>query len=202
GDALDRSGVDTGPPADRRTVVRLLRARTVPQGTSVRAHPRRGLRRLPLPRSLHGSQGIPMRVASVGRALPAQRYDQADILRFVEGLWADRPKVVERVRRFYENVRVETRHLALPLEQYAGLDTFGKSNDAWIRSALDLGQRAIEDALARAGVGPADVDALLTVSVTGVASPALDARLMNRMPFRTDLKRMPIFGLGCVAGVA
>jgi alkylresorcinol/alkylpyrone synthase len=141
-----------------------------------------------------------MKIAAVGRALPAHRYDQAAILAYLEEVWRDRPRA--RLRSLFESVRVDTRHLALPLEAYARLDTFGKANDAWIRCALELGERAIGDALMQAHLSPGDVDALFTVSVTGVASPALDARLMNRMKLRTDLKRIPIFGLGCVAGAA
>jgi alkylresorcinol/alkylpyrone synthase len=143
-----------------------------------------------------------MRIAAVGRALPPHRYDQAAIRGFLEQLWADQPNLLPRLRGFHENVRVATRHLALPLEAYAGLTTFGASNDAWLRSALELGEQALGDALGRAGLRPADVDAMFTVSVTGIASPSLDARLMNRMPLRPDMKRIPIFGLGCVAGVA
>jgi alkylresorcinol/alkylpyrone synthase len=143
-----------------------------------------------------------MRIAAVGRALPRHRYEQAAVRRFLEEMWRGHPAVCQRIRSLHDHVQVETRHLALPLEEYAALDTFGKANDAWIRAALELGHEAIEKALGRAGLRPADVDALFTVSVTGIASPALDARLMNRMPLRTDLKRVPIFGLGCVAGVA
>jgi alkylresorcinol/alkylpyrone synthase len=143
-----------------------------------------------------------MRIQSVGRALPAHRHTQDEIRAMLADLWADQPSIVARLPKLYENTRVHQRHLALPLDAYRSLDTFGRSNDAWIQASLALGQEAIEDALAQAGLTPADVDALFTVSVTGVASPALDARLMNRMPLRPDMKRIPIFGLGCVAGVA
>ncbi|MFO1053004.1 MAG: 3-oxoacyl-[acyl-carrier-protein] synthase III C-terminal domain-containing protein [Planctomycetota bacterium] len=143
-----------------------------------------------------------MIIAAVGRALPRHRYEQDTIRSFLAGLWSEEPALVERMFRMHGNACVQTRHLALPLEAYRDLDTFGRANDAWIAAALDLGQTALEDALQRCGLSASDVDALFTVSVTGIASPALDARLMNRMPLRHDLKRIPIFGLGCVAGVA
>ena len=143
-----------------------------------------------------------MMIAAVGTALPPHRYSQAEIGAFLAELWSGDPSVVARLPALYENVRVRARHLALPLEAYRQLDTFGKANDVWITSALELGERALSDALDRAGLTPGDVDAMFTVSVTGVASPSLDARLMNRMPLRVDMKRIPIFGLGCVAGVA
>jgi alkylresorcinol/alkylpyrone synthase len=143
-----------------------------------------------------------MRIAAVGTALPAHRYSQATITSFLRDVWQDRPEVHARLAGLHDKVQVESRHLTLPLDHYPGLDTFGKCNDAWIQGALELGERAIGEALARAGLVPRDVDALFTVSVTGIASPSLDARLMNRMPLRADLKRSPIFGLGCVAGAA
>jgi alkylresorcinol/alkylpyrone synthase len=99
-------------------------------------------------------------------------------------------------------VLVGGRHLALPIEEYDGLTTWGKANDAWIRVAQEVGARAVLDALGRAGLSPSDVDALIFVSVTGVATPSIDARLMNLLGLPSRVKRMPIFGLGCVAGAA
>ena len=94
------------------------------------------------------------------------------------------------------------RHLALPIEEYAGLTTWGRANDAWIRVAQEVGEEAVRNALARAGLATSDVDALIFVTVTGVATPSIDARLMNRLALPPRVKRMPIFGLGCVAGAA
>jgi alkylresorcinol/alkylpyrone synthase len=143
-----------------------------------------------------------MRIVSVGRALPVHRYPQGAITAALLAMLDLPAETARRVEALHGRVRVEHRHLALPLEHYAGLETFGQANDAFIAAALDLGERAVTDALARAGLAPRDVDAIFDVTVTGVCSPALDARLMNRMDFRSDTKRCPIFGLGCVAGVA
>ncbi len=143
-----------------------------------------------------------MRIASVGRALPAHRYRQAEILDFLLKVWEDRPQVTRRLPDLFENVRVATRHLALPLEAYASMETFGQFNRAWLETALDLGEQATGRALDQAGLALTDIDAIFSVTVTGVVSPSLEARLMNRMPFRHDVVRTPIFGLGCVAGVA
>lgn len=116
--------------------------------------------------------------------------------------WGQAHHNLERLDRLHHNVLVGGRHLALPLEEYRELDDFGEANDAWIRVAQEVGEAAIRDAMDRAGITPEDVDHLITVTVTGVATPSLDARLMNRLPFRCDLRRTPIFGLGCVAGAA
>jgi alkylresorcinol/alkylpyrone synthase len=143
-----------------------------------------------------------MRIAAVVRALPPHRYSQEQIRAKLEQIWTDRPAVVSRLASLHENARVGTRHLALPIEEYGVERTFGASNDCWIRVAQELGEQAIGGALAAAGLGPQDIDAIFVVSVTGIASPSLDARLANRMGLRSDVKRLPIFGLGCVAGVA
>ena len=97
---------------------------------------------------------------------------------------------------------MEGRHLALPLERYDELRTFGQTNNAWIEQALVLGERAVGSALADAGLEPEDVDAIFFSTVTGLASPSIDARLANIIGFRPDIKRTPLFGLGCVAGAA
>ncbi len=106
------------------------------------------------------------------------------------------------VERIHQATSVQRRYLALPLEDYAGIADFGQANDAFIRVGLDLGQAAIEGALAQAGLVASDVDLILTTTVTGVAAPSLEARLAARLGLRPDVKRLPVFGLGCVAGAA
>ncbi len=143
-----------------------------------------------------------MRIAAVGAALPERFYDQETLLAALSAHWRERYFNVERIEQLHRNVLVGGRHLALPLEEYPQLETWGQANDAWIRVAVDLGERAIADGLERAGLGVADIDALYFVSVTGIATPSIDARLVNRMGLPPRVKRVPIFGLGCVAGAA
>jgi alkylresorcinol/alkylpyrone synthase len=143
-----------------------------------------------------------VRIASAGVALPESYYRQAIFTEYLAELWRARPEVVRRLSALHANVQVEGRHLACPLERYAELDSFGRSNAAWIEAATDLGERAARQALERAGLEPRDVDAIFFSTVTGIASPSIDARLVNRMGLRPDVKRTPLFGLGCVAGAA
>lgn len=143
-----------------------------------------------------------MKIASVGRALPEHYYDQAELTDYLAKVWRDHPTLTRRLRELHDHAGVRGRHLALPLSAYDALTDFSACNAAWQRCALDLGQRAAEAALARAGLQAADVDCILFSTVTGLASPSIDALLMNRMQFRPDLKRLPLFGLGCVAGAA
>jgi alkylresorcinol/alkylpyrone synthase len=143
-----------------------------------------------------------LKIAAVGSALPPHYYDQETLLAALRRRWSDRYFNPERLERLHKNVLVGGRHLALPIEEYDNLTTWGKANDAWIRVAQEVGARAVLDALGRAGLSPSDVDALIFVSVTGVATPSIDARLMNLLGLPSRVKRMPIFGLGCVAGAA
>jgi len=143
-----------------------------------------------------------VRIAAVGRALPPHFYDQETLLAALKKRWSLRYLNLERLERLHQNVLVGGRHLALPIEEYDALTTWGRANDAWIRVAQEVGEAAVRDALGRAGLAASDVDALLFVTVTGVATPSIDARLMNRLALPPQVKRMPIFGLGCVAGAA
>ena len=143
-----------------------------------------------------------MRLADVGRAFPDNYYDQQQLAAALARLWGSRIHNPARLEQLHRNVLVGGRHLALPMEQYAALKSFTDTNDVYIRCAVDLGARAVTDGLQRAGLGPRDIDHLLFTSVTGVATPSIDARLVNRLELRPDIKRTPIFGLGCVAGAA
>lgn len=141
-------------------------------------------------------------VAAVGEAFPPHFYGQDELLAALRTHWAEAHHNLERLASLHHNVLVGGRHLALPLAAYADLHDFGMANDAWIRVAQDIGEEAVRRALARAGVGVEEVAALYTVTVTGIATPSLDARLVNRLGLDPAVKRVPIFGLGCVAGAA
>lgn len=143
-----------------------------------------------------------MHVAAVGTALPPHRYEQADLIAAFTRFWSQQHHNPRRVAQLHEAVQVGGRNLALSIPEYEALTGFGQSNDAWIRVGLDVGEAAVRDALARAGLEPRDVDAIFFTTVTGVAAPSLDARLVNRLGLREDIRRTPMFGLGCVAGVA
>ncbi|GAB2819510.1 3-oxoacyl-[acyl-carrier-protein] synthase III C-terminal domain-containing protein [Actinocorallia aurea] len=142
------------------------------------------------------------RIAAVRGVLPEHRYAQEEITEaFVAG-WGLTGTKRSLLERLHTAVGVRTRSLALPIGGYAGLDGFGGANDAYIAASVDLGARALTGALADACLAPKDVDLILTVSTTGVAAPSIDARIAAKVGLRTDVRRVPVFGLGCVGGAA
>jgi alkylresorcinol/alkylpyrone synthase len=141
-----------------------------------------------------------MKIAGVASAFPPHRYQQKQITDALVDYWSDRLDNPDRLRRIHSHAGVDVRHLAFALQEYDQFKSWGESNRTWLRVSEELGSRAIDAALQRCSLARSDIDALYTVSVTGIASPSLDARLANTMGLRSDLKRTPIFGLGCVGG--
>jgi alkylresorcinol/alkylpyrone synthase len=142
------------------------------------------------------------RIVAVHGVLPPRRYPQQEITRMV-GSSCRLPRgdrtVLERV---HAASGVTGRHLVLPLDEYAGVDGFGARNDAFLHAALELWREAVTGALAQAGLAASQIDLVISTSVTGVAAPSLEARLADELGLRPDVKRLPVFGLGCVAGAA
>ncbi len=142
------------------------------------------------------------RIAAVAPVLPAFSYTQAEITRELAPLISSQPTRRAVLERMHASSGISTRHTALPLERYRELGSFRQSNDIFIKVAAELAERALRDALAIARLEPPDVDYIMFTSVTGISAPSIDALLVSRLGLRPDVKRLPSFGLGCVAGAA
>ncbi|MGH9404819.1 MAG: type III polyketide synthase [Terriglobia bacterium] len=143
-----------------------------------------------------------MRIASVASAFPKHYYSQDVLVAGLKHRWGNKlsnPHLLDRLRA---RAGVDGRYLALPMDAYDRLTGWGAANSAWIECAQELGKQALCRALARAGLSSRDIGSIFAVSITGIANPSLDARLVNRMNLSPHVKRVPIFGLGCVAGAA
>lgn len=142
------------------------------------------------------------RIAGIGSAFPEHYYKQEALVAGLKKVWQHRLPNVDILDRLDESMKVDGRYTARPIEFYQQFDTWGKANDVWIEVGLEIGEKALCYALAGAGLEPRDLSAIFVTSVTGIAAPSLDARLTNRMGLSPHIKRIPIFGLGCVAGAA
>jgi alkylresorcinol/alkylpyrone synthase len=143
-----------------------------------------------------------MRILNVHGVLPEHHYSQAEITTAFCDTMLRGAADEALVRRLHANARVESRHLALPLERYGRMESFTESNDAFIEVAVDLGAQAVVEALKEVGLTPQDVDYVVSATVTGLAVPSLDARVAALVGMRPDVVRVPLVGLGCVAGAA
>lgn len=142
------------------------------------------------------------RIAAVRGVVGPHGYPQREITEAFSAVVAPAGDKADVIERIHAATGVERRYLALPLENYPRLSGFGAANEAFIRVGLDLAEAAVRGALVEAGLEAGDVDLVVSTSVTGIAVPSIDARLVPRLALRPDVKRLPLFGLGCVAGAA
>jgi alkylresorcinol/alkylpyrone synthase len=151
--------------------------------------------------STHPADVFPT-IIGTATALPPHRYGQRELAEVALRLMPQLTVEPAVLTRFFRRVGVEQRFLSLPAEEYIALDGLQKRNDAWLATALPLAEQVVQRALAEAELEASDVGTLYSTTITGISVPSLEARLMNRLPFRSSVKRVPLFGLGCLAGAA
>lgn len=142
-----------------------------------------------------------MQISSAATALPPHYYPQKVLIDAFRKQWGGRLERFSVLERLHAATQVDGRYLALPLEKYP-FQTWGEANNFWIDATLELGEQSVCRALQQSGVDPQAIGAFFFVSITGVCSPSIEGRLINKMGLNRRMKRMPIFGLGCVAGAA
>lgn len=141
-------------------------------------------------------------IVACASQLPPHYYSQEDLLAGLETLWQASHYNQNRLRQFHQAMNIQGRFLSLPREQYLKASDFTERNQHFQRVSLDLAELVVQKVFEQASVRAEQVDFLVYTTVTGLAVPSLDAQLMNRLPFRSDLKRLPLFGLGCLGGAA
>lgn len=141
-------------------------------------------------------------INSVHTVLAPHYYDQEALIEALVAEWSQHYYNPQRIVEFQRNVLVGGRYLAVPMERYRELGGFGEHNDVWIEVAVPMAEQAVSGVLEKAGLVPDQINLIASTTVTGLAVPSLEARLMNRLDFSKQTKRMPFFGLGCLGGVA
>ena len=139
------------------------------------------------------------RILALATALPPHCFTQPQIRDAMTRVCRGN-RAMGRLLPVFDRTGVETRHFARPLDWYARGQTFEARNDAYAECGLDLAERATRTCLRTAGVSADQIDHVFFVTTTGLTTPSLDARLVSRLGLRADVRRLPLFGLGCAGG--
>ena len=138
---------------------------------------------------------------ALATSVPPHELRQPQVMERSRLLFRASSSQIERLLPVYDNAGIERRFSCVPIEWYLTPHGWEERTQLFIAHSVALLKDAAERCVERAGLGLDDIDAVVTVSTTGLATPSLDARLMEVLPFRRDLQRLPVFGLGCAGGV-
>jgi len=147
------------------------------------------------------------KIVSISESVPQNEIEQKQVAVFARELFVNVYKDIERLLKVFENGQIEKRHFAKPLSWYQAHHTLEEKNSAYIETAVPLGMNAIEDCLSssqflKERIPYEEIEAIFFISSTGMATPSIEARIMNKLPFSCHTKRIPIWGLGCAGGAA
>jgi len=142
----------------------------------------------------------PCAIVATATAVPPHMITRDDVKYYMGRVFDIPERRLEAMMSIVDNAQVHSRHMIFPIDYTVEPRSLEKTNQEYMQHAIELGQRAAEECLKRAGMTPQDIDMIITVSCTGFMIPSLDAHLINRMGFRSDVRRMPFTELGCAAG--
>lgn len=141
-------------------------------------------------------------IVSAGTALPPYRIEQREIQDFSKRMFEPNFSDIDRYLPIFENTEIKARYFSKPIEWFEKCHGLKEKNDAYIKMACDLGEKAVRDCLQGTGISLKEIDHFFFVSSTGIATPSIDAHLINTLEMNQHIKRTPIWGLGCAGGVA
>lgn len=142
------------------------------------------------------------RLASIATAVPATRVEQSVAAGFARAKFAAALPDLERLMPLFTHSGIDTRYFAVPQEWFFEHHDLAERSARYVTEATRLSEQAATAALEQARLAPVDIDYIIYVNTTGLATPSIDARLINRLGLRPDVRRTPIWGLGCAGGVA
>ncbi|HET6401998.1 MAG TPA: 3-oxoacyl-[acyl-carrier-protein] synthase III C-terminal domain-containing protein [Candidatus Kapabacteria bacterium] len=138
-------------------------------------------------------------IAGLTTATPPNVLEQQDAKRFAEQLFGGE---IKHLLPVFDNALIDRRHFATEIDWFFQPHTFTEANDRYIESSLALAEEVVVKLTEQCGIGTQAFDAIFFVSTTGLSTPSIDARLFNKIPLNPHIKRIPVWGLGCAAGVA
>jgi alkylresorcinol/alkylpyrone synthase len=144
----------------------------------------------------------PVALLSLATAVPPHRVQQADAKARARDLFGGKKAIFDRLAGVFDNAGIEQRHIVAPVGWYEGNHGWQERNRLYLEAADALFKDAATKALEQAGLSPSDIDGVVAVSTTGIATPSLDARNGPAIGLRDDIRRVPVFGLGCAGGVS
>ncbi len=145
---------------------------------------------------------LPVPILGIGTAVPGHTLEQSRAKEFARGLFSKDFPALEKLLGVFSNTQIERRQLAQPASWYAEPHDFPEKNAIYVETALALSRQAAQQALAEAAIDPKSLGAIVFASSTGISTPSLDARLIQDLGMRTEVARLPLWGLGCAGGGA
>lgn len=142
------------------------------------------------------------KIFAVGTAVPPYPIKQEEAKLFARQLFADSFNQIDRYLPIFENTAIRCRYLSKPQSWYERKQSFVEKNNAYFEAAISLGEQAIWQCLDKSGLAAQEIDHFVFVSTTGFSTPSIDTYLINRLSMKRDVKRTPVWGLGCAGGVA
>lgn len=146
-------------------------------------------------------------ILSVAETYPRFKLNQNEVMEFSRSLFSESFKDIERLLRIFHNGQIENRHFVKEIEWFRTEKSFEEKNNTYIEHAVELGSKAIEqclqsDTFLKESIDYKEIDAIFFISSTGIATPSIEARIMNVLPFSQNTKRIPLWGLGCAGGAS
>jgi alkylresorcinol/alkylpyrone synthase len=143
------------------------------------------------------------KILTVETAIPPFCIKQEEVAVFAENLFSENFRDIKRLLPVFQNGEIESRHFVHDIDWFKKPRSFQEKNDSFIEKSVELGTEAIRKCIENSSaVAYDDIDAIFTICTTGLATPSIEARIMNNLPFPDHVKRIPIWGLGCAGGAS
>lgn len=142
------------------------------------------------------------KISAIATAVPEYKVDQSSVSDMVRSHFGGQIPELERLMPIYSNSGIKTRYFCRPVDWLVQPHSLEERNKEYIRCATDLSAGAAQKLFEKNNLSPDDLDCIIYVNTTGLATPSIDARLINILDLRRDIHRTPVWGLGCAGGVA